>query len=399
MAAGSSRPFLKLGISAGFTYTYDAGAAQGERIQQMYLDGEPIDLGATYSVTVNSFLASGGDNFSALNGSGRKQDTGRTDLQAQVDYFAEFAAETPLPVDFSQRAVGVEFPADAPASYDAGADVAFDLTSLSMTGPGDLADATVDVSLDGDSLGTFPVDTTLLAALPGDDEVGTSAVTVTLPGDLASGDYELLVTGSDTGTEAIVPISVEGIDVVLADSTIVATAVPAKVVVLTGTAVSVRVVSDDATPTGTVEVRNGDEVLRSRTLTDGTASIPTGRFSETGIYTLDVLYLGDDAVAPSSTTVTVKVVKQTPNLKISAPKKVKSGARPTVKVALKGLNATVTGTVVFKYSGTKVTKVLTKGKTSLKLAKVFKKTKVNVVYKGDGELFTRKTKSTTIRVG
>ncbi len=106
--AGASRPFLKLGISEGFTYTYDADAAQGERILAMYLDGEPIDLAATYSVTVNSFLATGGDNFSALNGSARKQDTGRTDLQAQVDYFAEYAQGAGgLPVDYSQRGVGV----------------------------------------------------------------------------------------------------------------------------------------------------------------------------------------------------------------------------------------------------------------------------------------------------
>ncbi len=86
--AGASRPFLKLGISKGFTYTYDPTAAQGSRIKAMYLNGTPIDLAATYSVTVNSFLATGGDNFTALNGTARKQDTGRTDLQAQVDYFA-----------------------------------------------------------------------------------------------------------------------------------------------------------------------------------------------------------------------------------------------------------------------------------------------------------------------
>ncbi len=146
---GSSRPFLKLGTSEGFTYTYDPAMAQGERIQEMFLDGEPIDLAATYSVTVNSFLATGGDNFSAFVGSGRVQDTGRTDLQAQVDYFAEFASDAALPVDYSQRAVGVLFPEGAPSTYDAGDDVEFDLTSLSMTGPGDPTDSTVEVSLDG----------------------------------------------------------------------------------------------------------------------------------------------------------------------------------------------------------------------------------------------------------
>ena len=56
----------------------------------------PIGLATTYSVTVNSFLASGGDNFTTLAGGTNKQDTGKTDLQAMVDYMAEFADTTPL---------------------------------------------------------------------------------------------------------------------------------------------------------------------------------------------------------------------------------------------------------------------------------------------------------------
>ena len=43
-----------------------------------------------------------------------KQDTGKTDLQAMVEYMAEFAntgaGDPPLPVDYSQRAVGVRVP-------------------------------------------------------------------------------------------------------------------------------------------------------------------------------------------------------------------------------------------------------------------------------------------------
>ena len=42
-------------------------------------------------MTVNSFLATGGDNFVAFAGGTGKQDTGKTDLQAMVDYMAEFA--------------------------------------------------------------------------------------------------------------------------------------------------------------------------------------------------------------------------------------------------------------------------------------------------------------------
>ncbi len=57
-----------------------------------------------------------------LNSGAGKQDTGKTDLQAQVDYFDEFAntgeGDDPLPVDYSQRAVGVTFPESAPATYE-----------------------------------------------------------------------------------------------------------------------------------------------------------------------------------------------------------------------------------------------------------------------------------------
>ena len=88
-----SRPFLRLGISKGFTYTYDPAKAEGSRITGMWLNGVAIDPTATYSVTVNSFLASGGDNFRAFTNGTGKRDTGKVDLQAMVDYMAEFAAD------------------------------------------------------------------------------------------------------------------------------------------------------------------------------------------------------------------------------------------------------------------------------------------------------------------
>ena len=51
-------------------------------------------------MTVNSFLATGGDNFTTLAGGTNKQDTGMTDLQAMVDYMArvrEHRGRPPLP--------------------------------------------------------------------------------------------------------------------------------------------------------------------------------------------------------------------------------------------------------------------------------------------------------------
>ena len=56
----------------------------------MWLNGDADRSGTMYSVTVNSFLASGGDGFLELNNGAGKQDTGKTDLQGMVDYMAEF---------------------------------------------------------------------------------------------------------------------------------------------------------------------------------------------------------------------------------------------------------------------------------------------------------------------
>ena len=209
---GASRPFLKLGISEGFTYTYDPTAAAGEHITAMYLDGEPIDPAASYSVTVNSFLAAGGDDFATFEEGAEPTDTGYADLQAQVDYFEEFASETPIPVDYSQRAVGVvvdEDPEVVRTLVTAGDDVTMELSSLSMTGPGDLNDTSVEAFLGDVSLGTFPVTTTRQTALPGYDEAGTASVRVTVPADTESGDYTVRIVGADTGTEALVPLEVE----------------------------------------------------------------------------------------------------------------------------------------------------------------------------------------------
>ncbi|HZN71433.1 MAG TPA: bifunctional metallophosphatase/5'-nucleotidase [Micromonosporaceae bacterium] len=52
--------------SAGFAYTYSAGAAPGSKVSGMTLNGVAIDPAATYRVTTNDFLANGGDGFTNL---------------------------------------------------------------------------------------------------------------------------------------------------------------------------------------------------------------------------------------------------------------------------------------------------------------------------------------------
>ena len=80
-----SRPFLRLGTSKGFFATYDATRPEGNRVTGMSLNGKAIENATSYSVTVNSFLAAGGDNFrgftsghgQARHGQGRPAGDGR----------------------------------------------------------------------------------------------------------------------------------------------------------------------------------------------------------------------------------------------------------------------------------------------------------------------------------
>lgn len=64
---GTSRPFLHLGVSEGFTYdlvTSSVGSTcTGVEVSNIKLNGVDLDPGATYQVAVNNFLADGGDNF------------------------------------------------------------------------------------------------------------------------------------------------------------------------------------------------------------------------------------------------------------------------------------------------------------------------------------------------
>ncbi|MFB9315041.1 5'-nucleotidase C-terminal domain-containing protein [Nocardioides plantarum] len=305
---GSSRPFLKLGISKGFRYTYDPTAAQGERIRTMTLNGTPIVLTDTYSVTVNSFLSTGGDNFAALNGKGRKQDTGRTDLQAQVDYFAANAAGSDvLAVDYSQRGVGVTVPAGAPATYPSGASFTADLTSLSMTGPGDVLDTTVTASIDGgDTIATFPVTTAPQTQLPGYDEVGTASVGFNLPSALSGGTHDLVLTGNRTGTVVKVPFAVEATPSVA--TTVTGTADPVGFGEAATVHVTVTPDTGTADPAGTVTLLDGATEIGTVTLADGEGDITVPASAlDPGDNPFTLSYAGADGFSDSTGSVTVTV--------------------------------------------------------------------------------------------
>jgi 5'-nucleotidase len=201
-----SRPFLRLGTSAGFLATYDATRPEGNRVTSMWLNGKAIEPATSYSVTVNSFLSSGGDNFREFAKGTAKRDTGKVDLQAMVDYMAAKAKTTPLPVDAKQHFVGVTRSATTPRFYRLGQDVKLSLSSLAMTAPGDLKDTLLNVKVGETALAPTPVDNTIGTA-PFDD-YGTSAVSVKLKGKTRTGKQLMSFTGPTTGTTFTLPIDV-----------------------------------------------------------------------------------------------------------------------------------------------------------------------------------------------
>jgi 5'-nucleotidase len=83
-----------LQVSTGFTYSWSASASACNKVDPatIMLNGTAIDPGANYRVTVNSFLADGGDNFTVLIQGGERLG-GAVDLDALADYFG---ANTPV---------------------------------------------------------------------------------------------------------------------------------------------------------------------------------------------------------------------------------------------------------------------------------------------------------------
>ncbi len=71
--------------NSGLTYTWDSTHAVPGRVTEVRKNGIPLDLRATYSVAVNSFLSDGGDNFFSLTGRAGRQSPG-TDLDALEAY-------------------------------------------------------------------------------------------------------------------------------------------------------------------------------------------------------------------------------------------------------------------------------------------------------------------------
>jgi 5'-nucleotidase len=288
--AGSTRPFLKLGVSEGFSYVYDPTAVAGSRIGAMYLNGARVTPDQVIHVVTNSFLAAGGDAFTAFTQGTNKADSGRIDLDAFVDYIADNSPVTP---DYAQRAVGVVLtpPADGTA-YEAGESVTVTLSSLLFSNGG-ATSGQATVSLGSTALGSAAIDPTIVDTL---DEQGRATVAITVP-EGVFGSQTLTVSGPG-GTAVSVPIEIaepaEPIKTTSYGSV-------NRLISLGGRNVdySMRVIAADGSePVGEVTIYDGRHVLTTTTLEvgdDGRLTVRLPRLSR-GIHLVTAVFEGDGFV-------------------------------------------------------------------------------------------------------
>ncbi len=87
-----------LQVSAGFTYSWSSSAPACSKIDPttIKINGVPVDPSASYRITVNNFLAAGGDNFAGFK-DGTDLLTGMIDLDAFTAYLGAYSPVAPGP--------------------------------------------------------------------------------------------------------------------------------------------------------------------------------------------------------------------------------------------------------------------------------------------------------------
>jgi len=92
---GQSRPGGLL-PSSSIRWAWRAGAPAGQRVHKLHIAGQPVEMNKDYRLTVNSFMAEGGDGFNTLR-NGRNRLGGTLDLDALMDYLKTGPAPDPDP--------------------------------------------------------------------------------------------------------------------------------------------------------------------------------------------------------------------------------------------------------------------------------------------------------------
>ena len=484
--AGSSRPYLQLGLSDNVRMTADASKPAGERITSVTIDGQRLDPAKHYTVSTFSFLGTGGDNFTAFK-QGTSKDTGLVDRDLWISYLQHAGTVSP---DFARQQV---FESGMPTSVQPGQHVELtlgtdlvspvvpntgetldlissgspqnttveatwaapggnttDLGSMPVTGgaanvkfdvpvgtgggqirlvaepSGTLVtipvatveptvssvtatagsmtygtDGTVDVTVTpGSATGTVRVldGTTVL----GESTLSGGHASVTIPGDaLEPGSHDLTVAylGDDRTATSEGDLTLQ---VAKAASETTAAASPTTVKVKKGTStVSVTVSAEGTAPTGTVEAYVGDTLLDSDTLSEGEVTLTVGPFGSVGTKDIQVRYLGDEHVSPSTASTAVTVIKATPKLDVHGnPKTIHvNRTTPVLAIDVAAAGLTPTGKVKVVSGDRSWTKTLSAGHVKFTLPAFTGKGAKDVTVKYLGDARTEgATRTITLKV-
>ena len=192
--SGGERPRLALGLSDGFTYSYDPSAEQGNRIIGAHLNGEPIDPSADYRIAASTFLLEGGDELIDPADVRGILKVGYMDVQSLIDYLKANESVAPR-ADQADVAVTVN------GDIAPGETVTLQLASLNYSNAGEPMAETVTVAI-GDTIVTADIDNTFSAVPAGLGTHGTATVEITVPADYTG---EGFVVSTDAGTRVLVP--------------------------------------------------------------------------------------------------------------------------------------------------------------------------------------------------
>ncbi|MEO5666201.1 MAG: bifunctional UDP-sugar hydrolase/5'-nucleotidase [Nocardioides sp.] len=128
--ASASRPFLALGVSKNVQTILDPSRPAGDRVVSLTVDGVAVVPTKTYTVSTFSFLAQGGDNFTAFL-EGKSADTGAIDRDLWIDgFFKDGTTKSPSAIKRQIFASGLK------SSYRSGekATIVFDKLDITSLG-------------------------------------------------------------------------------------------------------------------------------------------------------------------------------------------------------------------------------------------------------------------------
>lgn len=209
-----SRPYLQLGLSDAFTYSFDSTRAAGQRITSMALDGTPLVSGDTVNVAMSSFLAGGGDNLRALLDAEAVTATGLIDTDAFPSWFRMVSGDTATPVAGDSRRNGFDV-RGLPAQLTCTADTEITVSGFDMAHVGYVQNSSVrveyvPVTAEG-ALAPLPVGTGAVdPAAP-----NTATVSVAVPAEVAALDAAdlarglLRITAEPSGSVVSIPAPLE----------------------------------------------------------------------------------------------------------------------------------------------------------------------------------------------